>query len=343
MSSIMECVERIDNERIKCIVSMRLQGKLLEDISKALGITRERVRQVFRREMLKIRRSKVREDEYRYIFENYYFSKDVFTSIFNEPESSYYYLRNVYTCGAKNLKHVFTDDNVPDEWKELIQNTVKITPAYVFIDGEKVRKNKINLLTHCLKMSDVMTGKELWTKYNEFIRSHGLDDYVITTYHAFETIARRSYKIIFSSTQSLRYYDMPSKNYTKLFDGLNLLKYDNSEISTNLLFRENISLMKEYDFRNEYELHNVLRKLHQSGHMPSDKVPSRIHFSRMPMIGFGKFSRYEQIEKIILDNGYKTMKETTEEYERKYGMTTNVLSAQFPKELRRYFGESSDD
>lgn len=170
MNSVMECVNRIDNERTRSIVSMRLQGKLLKNIGKNLGITRERTRQIFQREMQKIRRSKVREDEYKYIFENYYFSEDVFTAIFND-------------------------------WKELIRNTVKIAPAYVFIGGEKVARTKINLLTHCLKMSKLMTAKELWVKHNDFVHGCDLDEYKINTYHAFETIARRSYKIIFSSAQ----------------------------------------------------------------------------------------------------------------------------------------------
>ncbi len=150
------------------------------------------------------------------------------------------YWENIWSILDDALKDLEVFTAIFNDWKELIRNTVKIAPAYVFIGGEKVARTKINLLTHCLKMSKLMTAKELWAKHNDFVHGCDLDEYKINTYHAFETIARRSYKIIFSSAQSLRYYDMTSKDFTKLFEGLNLRKYYNSEISTNLLFRETI-------------------------------------------------------------------------------------------------------
>ena len=42
---------------------------------------------------------------------------------------------------------------------------------------------------------------------------------------------------------------------------LNFDQFENTEISTLKLFRDHPEVMQEYDIRDEYELHNLLRKI----------------------------------------------------------------------------------
>ena len=58
-----------------------------------------------------------------------------------------------------------------------------------------------------------------------------------------------------------RYYAIQEREYAPLLDALGLQYYEDMELSSLKLLRDNPELMAEYDIRDEYELHNLLKKI----------------------------------------------------------------------------------
>lgn len=58
----------------------------------------------------------------------------------------------------------------------------------------------------------------------------------------------------------MRYYDIDSRDYKELLDTLALDRFSNTEISTLKFFNDFPELMNKYDIRDQYELHNLLKK-----------------------------------------------------------------------------------
>jgi hypothetical protein len=61
--------------------------------------------------------------------------------------------------------------------------------------------------------------------------------------------------------EKLRYYDIVGQDYTELFETINLSQFSNIEISTLKFFEDFPELMEKYDIRDQYELHNLLKKI----------------------------------------------------------------------------------
>lgn len=59
----------------------------------------------------------------------------------------------------------------------------------------------------------------------------------------------------------MRYYDIDSRDYKELLDTLALDRFSNTEISTLKFFNDFPELMNKYDIRDQYELHNLLKKI----------------------------------------------------------------------------------
>ena len=63
--------------------------------------------------------------------------------------------------------------------------------------------------------------------------------------------------------------------------------------------------MERYDIRDEYELHNLLKKLWAHGHY-NDYLDDahRMTFGRMPTLKIGHTDRKKQVVDIIQEHGY---------------------------------------
>ncbi len=79
--------------------------------------------------------------------------------------------------------------------------------------------------------------------------------------------------------------------------------------------------MKEYDIRDEYELHNLLRKICNKSDYPN------IKFKRMPTVEFGIVDRNKQILELLEILAPISNMELSREYENEYGIKYNVISA----------------
>ena len=109
--------------------------------------------------------------------------------------------------------------------------------------------------------------------------------------------------LLWKQHETLRYYDVDGRDYSELLDGLNLDAYENIEVSTEKFIRDYPDLMKRYDIRDRYELHNLLKKIVKDGSYHD------FHCCRMPEIRFGRFNREKTILEILKEPAPITMQD----------------------------------
>lgn len=139
---------------------------------------------------------------------------------------------------------------------------------------------------------------------------------------------------------SLRYYNFSQYNYTKLFKNLKLQNYENTEISTRKLFMTNLELMRQYEVKDEYELHNLLRViLYKPEKYQGVSTELDIHFLRMPIIRIGAGDRFKQFENIVSDSGCTDASNIAELFEHEYGFCKRSSLSWILKEFKTKDGE----
>ncbi len=117
-----------------------------------------------------------------------------------------------------------------------------------------------------------------------------------------------------------RYYNISSKDFTELLETLNLEQYQNIEISTLKFIEDFPELMKKYDIRDQYELHNLLKKIYKS---------EAIDYGRMPTIEFGVENRQKQVLDLLFNLAPISKKDLANEYKKLYGIEVNTFLANY--------------
>ena len=129
--------------------------------------------------------------------------------------------------------------------------------------------------------------------------------------------------LLWKLNERFRYYDIDGRDYTELLDTLNLDSYENIELSTEKLMNDYPEIMEKYDIRDQYELHNLLRKIVPDGSYHD------FHCERMPLIGFGVFDRHQAILDMIVENAPITTEELTELLYKEYGYNRQTSAATY--------------
>ena len=91
----------------------------LEQIGQEYGLTRERIRQIFTKELNKIK--DIDEDRFADIFQKYNFDEDLFCNYFNENKQTYYYLKEKYQSGELEAYELLNEIDITEEQAELIR------------------------------------------------------------------------------------------------------------------------------------------------------------------------------------------------------------------------------
>ena len=89
--------------------------------------------------------------------------------------------------------------------------------------------------------------------------------------------------------------------------------------------------MKVYDIRDEYELHNLLKKICTNEDYPN------ITFKRMPNIEFGTANRDNQVLELLISLAPITNVDFASEYEKEYGVSANTVLANYMTNFDLYF------
>lgn len=325
---VMSYVElKIQDPRIKRVLQGRLRGKVLEELGTEENVTRERIRQIEKdgRKILKdtlfaeTGMNYFDEDYYQYLFTNYEFGKEEASEWLGISLETWNYLTMV--CGkrgTKSLTKAAEDAKLSASMRLKIRNYLNRNKIY--IDKMWIEKRRGNLEDIVLRKycQDEKKVDEFFELYNDFLRQHGIEEdqglyYTPELRGTRKNRLTESKNTLYRYGEIVRYYDIQARDYTELLDTLNLDAYENTEVSTYKLMQQYPEIMKKYDIRHPYELHNLLKKIIQPGSY------HKISFQRMPMIGFGTYSREQLLRDLLFEHAPLTQNEFLDLINSEYG------------------------
>lgn len=292
--------------RNKEVFTQRLSGKKLEEIGDDLGLTRERVRQIAQKAIKQLHiflynAYGVRlmdEDFYTYLYENYDTPRELWDSYIGVPEETFRYLFNTCTHGSKPIEEAMNDPEVNVSLKFRIRDY--LNRNMLLIDGIPLENRREVIENYAMEKfcQDEMTYDDFIDRYNSLLQDNSVD-FDEKLYYSDKIRRSRSNRLsdsmccLWKQGERLRFYNISGRDYSELLETLNLTEFQNTEVSTLKFMNDYPDLMKKYDIRDQYELHNLLKKIVDPG------TCQDISFSRQPMIRFGQFDRNQAIREVI--------------------------------------------
>ena len=335
--SIVDYLNTLEDEKSRQIVLEKLTGKTLQEIGDLHKITRERVRQICNSVLKKASRSgqRYREDKYMPLFSQYSISREDFALAFDEPCSTYEYLSALTGNNShfmKPLGAILEDENIPAQMRRQAERA--IYKDYIDINGQHIHKDRPALVdyyvkTNCRELTEYDVFKQ---SYHEFLEELGLfgEETLRLNGRTYENKLSGHMCVLWNQWRRFRYYDILSRDYDNLLESLDLMRYDGMEISTLKLFRDNPALMEEFDIHDEYELHNLLKKIW-------DKSDDRVSFKKMPTIEVGRVDRDAQVWLLLLQYAPVSAERFGELYEDTYGVKALTILGGYMKNFDKYF------
>lgn len=341
-------------ERNAKILKLRLSGMTLEEVAQLTGVTRERVRQIQKKIFSRL--PPVREGYFAFYKQKYVgLTDDDFQYIFQLTEETRHFI-SLYLdeqrvkekdvdAGQRlqALRAAMHDQILDAKIRERADARLKAIDPYFFIDGKHVMKNRQSLIRFAIKKycQDAKPSGELLEDYRRLLDSLSISredprfslDARYMEHYFWEMTA------LVSRHRQVRYYDILSMDYQDLLDTLQLTSYSNVEISSRKFFRDFPEIMERYDIRDEYELHNLLKKLWAHGHY-NDYLDEahRITFGRMPTLKIGRADRRKQVMDIIQEHGYISYMDLGRAIEAEFGIPQNAaMSNGWGDTCKEYF------
>ena len=170
----------------------------------------------------------------------------------------------------------------------------------LLIDGELLYPRRTDLEDYAVRKyaCEEITFSEFAELYNGMLKENRIP-FNEKLYYTEDVKRSRSNRFgdsklcLWKQGERMRYYDIGSRDYTKLIDTLHLEGFQNTEVSTQKFMDYYPELMEEYDIHDRYELHNLLKKISK------DYGLDYISFVRQPILRFGEFDREKNIFELI--------------------------------------------
>lgn len=331
--SVTEFAAHIEDDRIREVIQGRIEGKTLQEIGEQYGVTRERVRQIMQKGL----RNKpyLREDKYAYLYDHYDFSLEDFTLAYDEPHETYYYLEmisRITRSKRKTLEEILTDTAIAPEYRKKAERA--IYKQYVSTDGIHVKMTRPNLVKHYVKTNckSLTKFEDFFSEYHLWLDSLGLGDNSSLTIEAgtYKNFLSQCDYVLWNQWCSFRYYNIPEHDFEDLLSTLDLEQFEDTEFSTLKLFRDYPLLMEQYDIHDEYELHNLLKKIWISEN-------GNVKFKKMPTIEVGSANTSNQVLALLLQYAPIAADDLAMRYEEEYGVKAATVRGSYLRELEHYF------
>ena len=341
MQTLQEAMDLYLKEREKAVLEKRIYERCtLNQAAQELNLkTRERIRQLQGRALHNLKKRASREtpiQELRFLrlFETYRMDEAAFRMITGESAATYQLMKLVTHRGECSIEEMREDAELPEWMHRNLNRYLELQEEqdYVILpddNNRRVRKDRIHVEDYILKRygDDEITFEAFIGYYNQFLKEHHLEEEIPLC-----TDAERRYResrisahdsILWKYGKRLRYYPIAAREYTELLQTLNLRQYRNIELSTAKFMRDYPELMRQYDIRDEYELHNLLRKI------GAEKENETLQFGKMPHICFGAFSRETMIREFLLALAPISAEELAESIHLEYGFAVEQVRGWF--------------
>ena len=324
------------DERSVSALKMRVERKTLNEAGQQFGITRERVRQIeskaFRR--ISVNNLRFKEDKYAYAFCKYNIDKDFFVDEIGDAKLMYY-LEGRYERGHQKIENALEDKMLSEDFK--IHVSHYLHKGEVKIDGQYVNALRSDIEDYIVERycRETIAVEDYFALYDRILDENGITDERFR--HNKESLRgrinkfARSENILWTHNQKFRYYDIKGTDFTELLETLSLEKYKNTEISTRKFLLNYPEIMSQYDLRDEYEIHNLLKKIH------AEKRNPNMVFSRMPTIVFGEFDRSKAVKEFLFAMAPVSIDDLADAISEEYGVRSDSVKADWLGCISEYF------
>ena len=334
------------DERAKLILRMFLNGSTLQECGDAVGLTRERIRQLVNRELESVPR--VDENRYRYLYENYELSKQDFLSVTGEPLSTYLYLHTTRKTSAdkKPLADALNDESLSPSVRDGIRRLADKNCIYA--DGERVELRKDAIVKHLVRRhasQRLIPVERLRNLYYDFLNDNRLannNSLRFASVRAFEAYIERLdcvMKLPHSCESrfggSVRFYDASVKDFGPLKRVLSSGELGDVECSAAMLMDDEhlAGVIDELDIHNGYELHYVISRYCEG--------TKGVVAGRSPNITLGSGNRNEQVLEIIKEFSPATPYELADAYSKRYGVDGATFMGSYLNQFKTYLKDGA--
>lgn len=342
MDMLFECPKV--EKRNKEILEKRVNGNTLQQIADEYDLTRERVRQLSIKVVSVVRswytastgKKWFDEDYYRYLYETYEIDKDAATFLGVEPYIFFYLELAGCKPGKNSLKGALDDNKLETGLKLKIKtflNRDRLLVDGVWINKKRADLEEVVVQKLCKEDTDY---SEFGNIYNQFLENQEIE-YDSNLYFTEELQKSRKNHLseaeflLWKQSEKFRYYDIKGQDYTELYDTLQLDTYKDIELSTLKWMDDYPEIMEKYDIRDQYELHNLLRKTIKPEDYPN------VQFGKMPMISFGEFDRDEAILDLLLEHSPISQVDLADLIRQEYGYDQQTVIGTYLTSFNKYY------
>lgn len=335
LPSIYDYLLNLPESKDKQIVLSRLEGNSYADIGVSLNLTREYIRQIVNK-IMKNRPRSLYEDSFLKYFEKYAFNKEEFIKTFLVEPYIFSYLEVICEKNKKDKiiidEDILSDEDIPVENRKNLEKI--IYRDYIYLDNKYIKLSKQNIIEYLVKnfcknktnLSDIFEIYKM--QIEDILNFTGKN--LETDMRSLEGLLDRCPNVLKNIKRSYRYYNFEDYDFDELLRTLNLEQYNNIELSSLKFYNDYKELMDQYDIRDEYELHNLLKNL---------ITDEKYNFKRMPTIIIGTPNRDEQILDLLLEFDQISVHDLALKYEERYG----VKSINFNSYYNNFLASCNND
>ena len=325
---LVEELEKLKKDEKKYdMVIKKLSGYTLEQIGNEYNVTRERIRQIISKEMKKIHHVE-EEEKYSEYIENYDFKEDLFCKLFNQEKIVYYYLREKYKKGETKPSELLDDNTLTSEQIEILRKEYNV----IRYNDENIVADTIPIIMAYLKKEDKRVEYEdVMSNYNQIINDFNLslEPLKESDFRNIDTRLTRTNFILDTIGKSYRYYNCNDIEEEDINELKKMFDIEPGIYSSELFFNDNPLLMKKLDIRDEYELHNLCKKV-------LGKFDEGIIYSRMPDIFIRCNNKLEFVEEQIQELAPINLDEFVKYMYKNYGHKMSSFKAYIVNNFNHY-------
>ncbi len=326
-----EYVNSIEDQRRRIILQERLQGLTMEQLAAKHGMTQQRVSDILRK--MVVRFPHLLESRYLYIVNHYEISREDFTDAFQEDSSVFQFLEMVRDRSEtrRPLEQILNDEAIPLPLRSLAKTIV--LRHYILIDGILVERRRTALSEYLVKRycRKPISIDNFFVLYEDKMVELGLEDDVSLRLDPLTYLNRLSTcnYTLWNKNRRFRYYPLADMDFTRLLDELALETMGDLEFSALKLVRDHPDLMADYDIHDEFELHNLLKKI-----WPPER--GNVRFTRMPTILVGNPDRDRQVMDLMREHAPILRLDLARLYEEVYGAKAATVNSNYFRCLDPY-------
>lgn len=325
----------LDDDKLKVtrrdieIYRSRVNGLTLQNIGDSYGCTRERIRQIINRIELKCGKYFIGCEEYKYkgFVMRFNVDKKTLIQLFDLSLQETNFIFYKWKCGEENLIDGCTDIGLSISIKEKLIRFAK--ESFIIIGNLYIKKHRLDILKYVVETfcKDDTSLSAVYKIYMEIAQKYKLEDSNLSE-HSFHAQIERIPNALSKQGHLIRFFDFSTINIDLLLEELHFNELDDVEISTHLFFLNYPDVLKKYDIRDKYELHNLLRK------SSSRFMNKTVKFLRMPGIAIGNVNREDQVKSFFEKYSPISIERVALLYEKQYGVDPATFNANYLKYIK---------